>query len=114
MAITDKKGINVTSGFKLISPAPIDARYVVEDETELQSIIDNGAAYNGLEVWVNSLGKKLQFNGTGFVDVQAGISEEKVGEIVDNKIGNIDSILDEINNGSLSNEQIQELINSEY
>ena len=67
MAITDKKGINVTSGFKLISPAPIDARYVVEDETELQSIIDSGAVYKGLRVWVNSLNKVYIYNGSSFV-----------------------------------------------
>ena len=72
MAITDKKGINVTSGFKLISPAPIDARYVVEDETELQSIIDSRAAYPGLETWVKSLGRKLQYNGVEFVEIASG------------------------------------------
>lgn len=93
MAITDKKGINVTSGFKLISPAPIDARYVVEDETELQSIIDIGSAYNGLEVWVNSLGKKKQYNGTEFVEVQAG------GGVSEEVIGDINAVLDEINGG---------------
>ena len=91
--ITEKKGINVTSGFKLISPAPVDARYVVEDETELQSIIDNGAAYNGLEVWVNSLGKKKQYNGTEFVEVQAG------GGVSEEVIGDINAVLDEINGG---------------
>lgn len=72
MSITDKKGINVTSGFKLISSNPIDARYVVEDEEELQSIIDNGAAYNGLEVWVNSLEKKLMYNGNAFIEMNGG------------------------------------------
>lgn len=50
MSVLDKKGINVTGGFKLISPQPIDARYIVEDEVELQSIVDNGATYEGLEV----------------------------------------------------------------
>ena len=72
MAITDKKGINVTSGFKLVSANPIDARFIAVDETDLQSLIDNGAVYNGLEVWVDSLGKKLIYNGTEFVEISAG------------------------------------------
>ena len=83
MAI-NKKGINITSGFKLISPTPIDVRFVVEDEDELQSIIDNQAAYEGLEVWVKSLGRKKQFNGNEFVEIQASggsgsITIEQVG-----------------------------------
>ena len=88
MAITDKKGINVTSGFKLISPSPIDARYVVDDETELQTIVSSGATYNGLIVWVNSLGKAKQFNGTSFVDIAGGLTEQQVNELIDAKIGN--------------------------
>lgn len=72
MAITDKKGISVTSGFKLVAPTPIDARFIVEDETELQSIIDSGAAYPGLETWVKSLGRKLQYNGVEFVEITSG------------------------------------------
>lgn len=72
MSILDKKGINVTSGFKLISGQPIDARQVVEDETELQSIIDNGAAYEGLEVWVKSASKKYRYVGSSFVEVAEG------------------------------------------
>lgn len=72
MAITDKKGINVTSGFKLVSGTPIDARFVADDETDLNSLITNGAVYEGLEVYVKSLGKKLQYNGTEFVEVATG------------------------------------------
>lgn len=75
MAITDKKGINVTSGFKLVSANPLDARFIAVDETDLQSLIDNGAVYNGLEVWVDSLGKKLIYNGTEFVEISAGSVE---------------------------------------
>lgn len=84
MSITDKKGINVTSGFKLISGQPIDARFNVEDETELQSIIDNGAVYEGLHVWVKSLGKEKVWNGTEFTEIQAsGESSETTKAIVD-------------------------------
>lgn len=72
MSILDKKGIGVTSGFKLVSGAPIDARFTAEDDTDLQSLIDNGAVYEGLEVYVKSLGKKKVYNGTEFVEVSAG------------------------------------------
>lgn len=84
MSITDKKGINVTSGFKLISGQPIDARFNVEDETELQSLIDNGAVYEGLHVWVKSLGKEKVWNGTEFTEIQAsGESSGTTKAIVD-------------------------------
>lgn len=71
MSITDKKGINVTSGFKLISGQPIDARFNVDDETELQTIVTNGAVYEGLHVWIKSLGKEKVWNGTEFTESQA-------------------------------------------
>ena len=68
MAFSDKKGIVVTSGFKLGAATPIDIRFVADDETDLQSLIDNNAVYEGLEVYVKSLKQKLLFNGTAFVD----------------------------------------------
>lgn len=80
MSVLDKKGINVTGGFKLISPQPIDARYIVEDEVELQSIVDNGATYEGLEVWVTAWSKKVVYNGSAWVDQLA----QKV-DVVDGK-----------------------------
>lgn len=76
MSINDKKGINVTSGFKLVAPTPIDARFIAQDENDLQSLIDNGAVYNGLEVWVNSLSKKLRYNGTQFEEITSGGTSE--------------------------------------
>lgn len=72
MSIIDKKGINVTSGFKLVAPTPIDARFIAQDENDLQSLIDNGAVYNGLVVWVNSLSKQMVYNGTEFIEVASG------------------------------------------
>lgn len=72
MSITDKKGINVTSGFKLISPQPIDARMVVEDENELVSIVDSAAAYEGQLVYVKSLDKYVSFDGTQFNELETG------------------------------------------
>lgn len=75
MSILDKKGIGVTSGFKLVSGAPIDARFTAEDETDLQSLIDNGAVYEGLEVYVKSTKKKMQYNGTEFVEFKSASSD---------------------------------------
>lgn len=73
-SILDRKGIVVTSGFKYIAKEPLDPRYVVTDEEELQSIIDNGGAYEGLEVWVKSLAKKKIYNGSEFVEITSGSS----------------------------------------
>lgn len=67
MAITNKKGINITSPFKYIGGQPLDVRLVAEDEADLQSIITKGAVYNGLTVWVNSLNKHMTYNGSAFV-----------------------------------------------
>lgn len=72
MAITDKKGINVTSGFKLVSKQPLDARLIAVDETDLQSLIDNGAVYDGMIVWVQSLSKYMSYNGTEFKELATG------------------------------------------
>lgn len=72
MAITDKKGINVTSGFKLVSGQPLDARLIAVDETDLQSLVDNGAVYDGMIVWVQSLNKYMSYNGTEFKELATG------------------------------------------
>lgn len=52
--INEKKGVSITAPFKLFSENPVDARTVVADLSELQSIIDNNAAYEGLTVYVTS------------------------------------------------------------
>lgn len=83
MAITDKTGINVASGFKLVAPVPIDARFVATDETDLQSLITNNAVYKGLTVWVESLGKSMVYNGTEFIPIASGSVPENVVEVVE-------------------------------
>lgn len=52
--VKDKKGIGITGGFKYLAEKPLDVRFVVADEIELQSIKDNYAAYPGLFVWVET------------------------------------------------------------
>lgn len=53
--IEDLKGfIDFPSGFKLLGPAPVDARYAGEDEEFLTSIVEANAAYPGLKVYIKS------------------------------------------------------------
>lgn len=85
MAIIDKSGTNIGSAFKLVSPNPLDVRLIADDETDLQSLIDNKAVYAGMIVWVKSLEKHKKYNGTEFVDFEC-ISEERVNELIDLKI----------------------------
>jgi hypothetical protein len=105
MSILDKKGIGVTSGFKLVSGAPIDARFTAEDDTDLQSLIDNGAVYEGLEVYVKSTKKKMVYNGTEFVEFKSAssvdtamsdsstnpVQNKVIKKYVDNVVADIDS-----------------------
>lgn len=88
MAINDKKGINLTSGFKYVGGQPLDVRLVAEDESDLQSLVDNGATYNGMVVWVNSTSKRMVFNGSEFIE-----------DVNPNTIGNINDVLEQINGG---------------
>lgn len=59
-SIKDKAGTSVGNGYKLISEAPLDVRFVVEDTTQLNSIVTDKGCYPGLEVWVESDSKKYR------------------------------------------------------
>lgn len=72
MSFNDKPGIPILGGYKLGSSDPMDVRTIADDEIDLQSLIDNDVAYEGLEVYVKSLGKKKVYNGTEFVEVVTG------------------------------------------
>lgn len=69
MSILDKKGISVTSGFKLVSGQPLDARIVVDDLDGLQDLINNGATYEGIVVYVKSEQQLKQYNGSEWNNV---------------------------------------------
>ena len=88
MSINYKKGINLTSGFKYVGGQPLDVRLIAEDESDLQSLVDNGATYNGMVVWVNSTSKRKVFNGSEFIE-----------DVNPNTIGNINDVLEQINGG---------------
>lgn len=72
MSFNDKPGIPILGGYKLGSSDPMDVRTIADDAADLQSLIDNGVAYEGLEVYVKSTKKKMQYNGTEFVEVATG------------------------------------------
>jgi hypothetical protein len=76
MSFNDKPGIPILGGYKLGTSDPMDVRTVAEDEIDLQSLIDNGAVYEGLEVYVKSLGIKKVYNGTEFVEIETGSNVE--------------------------------------
>lgn len=69
----------IASNFELGSAQPIDSRLVVENESDLSSLI----AYEGLEVYVKSLKAKKMYDGSSWVDVIINIPEEELNAIKD-------------------------------
>lgn len=55
----------IASNFELGSAQPIDSRLVVENESNLSSLI----AYEGLEVYIKSLKSKKMYKNNTWVDV---------------------------------------------
>jgi hypothetical protein len=73
----------IASNFELGSAQPIDSRLVVDNESNLSSLI----VYEGLEVYVKSLKTKKMYDGSGWVEVKTtlkagtGISISEDGTI---------------------------------
>ena len=44
----DNTGIPVATQFNLKSPSPIDSRYVIENQSQLESLLSENAIYPGL------------------------------------------------------------------
>lgn len=96
MRIEDLKGfIDFPGGFQLLNGQPIDSRYVGEDLEFLQSVIEIGAAYPGLKIFIKSENKsytykkdsdgeyKFQLETVSFTDeeeaaLSSGITKDKV------------------------------------
>lgn len=55
----------IASNFELGSAQPIDSRLVVENESNLSSLI----AYEGLEVYIKSLKSKKMYKDNTWVDI---------------------------------------------
>ena len=51
--LINKGGISLSANFELLSEKPLDARHVVPTFEGLQNYIDNGAAYEGMIVYVS-------------------------------------------------------------
>jgi len=77
------RGLGVDSGFKLVSPKPLDVRYVVKNATQLQEIINSGAAYPGLQVWVKSLDNSELTSNRVYFDPSLNNGHGAFTEIVD-------------------------------
>ena len=89
--------ISFPSGFKLLSEVPLDARYCGEGQEFLQSIVDIGAAYPGLRVFLidenkfytymkdsneeyNFVVDSIQFTPEQLAVLNSGITAAKVAE----------------------------------
>lgn len=99
MKIEDLKGfIDFPSGFKLLGPSAVDARFAGEDEEFLTSLVEANAVYPGLKVYIKSTNQFYSYtkDDTGEfsfkVDsvsltpeqqaaLDSGITKEKVNEI---------------------------------
>lgn len=64
------KGITVASGFDLAGN-PVDSKYLVATLAEANAFIDNGVAYEGMQVYCAADKTIYVFNGTNFQTMQA-------------------------------------------
>ena len=74
MSLADKKGINLSDGFKLIAEKPLDARQVVAIEEDKDELVASNAAYAGLMVYVEATKKSYVYNGTNWELLTTGIA----------------------------------------
>lgn len=63
MAFADKKGIALTSGFKLQAETPLDARLQVQTLAERDELVTIHAAYEGMNVYVIDEKKTYEYKG---------------------------------------------------
>lgn len=84
--IKDKKGIVVTSPFKLLSGVPLDGRVSVETIEERDSIVSSHAAYEGLLVYVKEQKSLYLYQGAEWVkQITANQVDEDLYEEVTTK-----------------------------
>ena len=72
----------IAANFELGSAQPIDSRFVVATESDLNGL----KVYEGLEVYVKSLKAKKYYNGTYWTD--AVLSKDDILEIVNSEYEN--------------------------
>lgn len=76
----------IASNFELGSAQPIDSRLVVENESNLSSLI----AYEGLEVYIKSLKSKKIYKNNTWVDILN--TKEEVEEIVEENSEEVETL----------------------
>lgn len=72
MSFADKKGITVTSGFKLQADSLLDVRGCVENITERDELVTINAATAGLRVFVKDQNKSYVYNGSSWDELTIG------------------------------------------
>lgn len=72
MSFADKKGITVTSGFKLQADSLLDVRGCVENISERDELVTINAATAGLRVFVKDQKKNYVYNGTSWDELTIG------------------------------------------
>lgn len=72
MSFADKKGITVTSGFKLQADSLLDVRGCVENISERDELVTINAATAGLRVFVKDKNKSYVYNGESWDELTIG------------------------------------------
>ena len=72
MSFADKKGITVTSGFKLQADSLLDVRGCVENIAERDELVTINAATAGLRVFVKDQNKSYVYNGSSWDELTIG------------------------------------------
>lgn len=72
MSFADKKGITVTSGFKLQADSLLDVRGCVENISERDELVTINAATAGLRVFVKDENKSYVYNGESWDELTIG------------------------------------------
>jgi hypothetical protein len=114
--LINKGGISLSTNFELLSDKPLDARQSVPTLEGLQNLIDNGAAYDGMVVYVSDQKThyKIQLTEENTVlyrelnlteaELKALIASETAGSFEDTSKA-IDTLKDELTETIATSEQ---------
>ena len=86
MAFANKKGITVTSGFKLQAATPLDARANVQTIADRDELVTLNAAYPGLVVYVEDSKILYVYNTDKTWSQVAAADDPSIGTISDEDI----------------------------
>ena len=92
--IKNKAGTGIGNQYVLLAKQPIDARYVVKNIVERDSIISEGAGYLGLKVWVEELKTEYEYiGGTDWVELPTKAWIETTAKVNASKLADNASLL---------------------